>query len=547
MKKTTSLIILFLLSFNFSCIQAAVPYRNVMYYGDWSIYAGQNNFYPSMMEGKYITHLNFAFLDMDSNGDLVILDEWADFQITTLPELSGLSYGDPYGGVLGALFILKLKNPHLKVGISVGGWGRSTNFPIVSADATKRENFAKIIVKFIEYLGYDFVDIDWEYPSTAADTINFTLFLKAIRSKLDELGNKLGKHYELSIAMSANPSNMALIQWEEVLQTIDFTNMMTYDLAGGWMSYTAHHSALYTNEAYNHQTQYDAQFSADLCIKYFEQNYGSRIDMSQVLIGVAPYTHGWGSVKNDGRDPENPGLFATASPNSVQDAYGFYQIPQLMQQYGVQEYFDNKAKAAYYYSPTQGVFFTIDNAKSAAAKGNYVREKSLGGLIAWMASLDRENVVTKGMFDGLYDSGYSFPAEEFKYSVMNFAAQVTATQTGYEITIKNNENAVETNIALRDAELFQKTISFMKFYIKTKSGAEFSAGEMSGTVTNENGIGIVDPSENYDAKHVKPGSSYTFSVKVTGTPKVSDIVSIIMSQRATPNVSEFKEQSVYTS
>ena len=151
------------------------------------------------------------------------------------------------------------------------------------------------------------------------------------------------------------------------------------------------------------------------------------------------------------------------------------------------------------------------------------------------------------MFDGLYDSGYSFPAEEFKYSVMNFAAQVTATQTGYEITIKNNENAVETNIALRDAELFQKTISFMKFYIKTKSGAEFSAGEMSGTVTNENGIGIVDPSENYDAKHVKPGSSYTFSVKVTGTPNVSDIVSIIMSQRATPNVSEFKEQSVYTS
>ena len=209
MKRLSRLILLFLLICNYSCLEASIPYRNVMYYGDWSIYAGQKNFYPSMMAPKYITHLNFAFLDMDTNGDLVLCDEWADFQITSLPELSGLIYGAPYSGVLGALFILKFKNPHLKVGISVGGWGRSYNFPIVAADQTKRENFATNIVKFIEYLGYDFVDIDWEYPSTAADTENFNLFLQAIRTKLDNLGEKYGKHYELSIAMSANPSNIS--------------------------------------------------------------------------------------------------------------------------------------------------------------------------------------------------------------------------------------------------------------------------------------------------------------------------------------------------
>ena len=350
MKKATRLILLFLLTLNYAYLADSYPYRNVMYYGDWSIYEGQKNFYPSMMEPKYITHLNFAFLDMDSNGDLVILDEHADFLATSFPELSGLTYGAPYAGVLGALFILKLKYRHLKVGISVGGWGRSYNFPIVSADKTKRENFATNIVKFIEYLGYDFVDIDWEYPSTAADTENFTLFLKAIRDKLDALGQKHGKHYELSIAMSANPTNMATIQYDKVLQIVDFTNMMTYDLAGGWSSYTAHHTALYTNEAYNHQTMGDAIFSANYCIQYFEKTYGSSIDMSKVLIGVAPYTHGWGNVQNNGLDPNNPGLFATASPNSVQDAYGYYQIPELTEQYGISEYFDNTAKAAYYYS-----------------------------------------------------------------------------------------------------------------------------------------------------------------------------------------------------
>ena len=539
------LILLLLLTLTNSYIKETPPFRNVMYYANWVIYEGSGNFYPSMMLPKYITHLNFAFLDLDSNGDIVLTDEYADFQIATLPELSGLSYAEPYAGVLGALFILKLKNPHLKVGVSVGGWGRDANFPIVSADKNKRENFANNIVKFIEYLGYDFVDIDWEYPSTSADTENFTLFLKAIREKLDALEQKLGKHYELSIAMSASPTMMDKIQYDKVLQIVDFSNMMTYDLAGGYNSYTAHHTALYTNEAYNHQTM-DARYSADLCIRHLEEKYGSSIDMKKVLVGVAPYNRGWAGVKNDGLDPDNPGLYASANPNSFEENIGIYQIPELMKQLALNEYFDEKAKAAYYYSPTNGIFLTIDNEKSASAKGNYVRDKDLGGLIAWEASLDRENKVTKAMFDGLYNGGYVFPDDEFKYSNMKYTAQISATQNGYRITIQNYENTVESNTALKDAELFQKSICFMKLYIKTKSGAEFGPGDKSGSVTNKDGIGIVDPSENYDAKHISPGGSYTLSVTVSGTPNVADIVSITLRQRVTPSLPEFKEQIIYS-
>ena len=539
------LILLLLLTLTNSYIKETPPFRNVMYYANWVIYEGSGNFYPSMMLPKYITHLNFAFLDLDSNGDIVLTDEYADFQIATLPELSGLSYAEPYAGVIGALFILKLKNPHLKVGVSVGGWGRDANFPIVSADKNKRENFANNIVKFIEYLGYDFVDIDWEYPSTSADTENFTLFLKAIREKLDALEQKLGKHYELSIAMSASPTMMDKIQYDKVLQIVDFSNMMTYDLAGGYNSYTAHHTALYTNEAYNHQTM-DARYSADLCIKHLEQTYGSSIDMKKVLVGVAPYNRGWAGVKNDGLDPDNPGLYASANPNSFEENIGIYQIPELMKQLALNEYFDEKAKAAYYYSPTNGIFLTIDNEKSATAKGNYVRDKDLGGLIAWEASLDRENKVTKAMFDGLYNGGYVFPDDEFKYSNMKYTAQISATQNGYRITIQNYESTVESNTALKDAELFQKSICFMKLYIKTKSGAEFGPGDKSGSVTNKDGIGIVDPSENYDAKHISPGGSYTLSITVSGTPNVADIVSITLRQRVTPSLPEFKEQIIYS-
>lgn len=54
-------------------------YRNVMYYGDWSIYGGQGNYFPKDMPADQYTHINFAFVDMDSNGDLLLPDPDAAF------------------------------------------------------------------------------------------------------------------------------------------------------------------------------------------------------------------------------------------------------------------------------------------------------------------------------------------------------------------------------------------------------------------------------------------------------------------------------------
>ena len=571
MKSPTLILGLFLL-FNYALTEESIPYRNVMYYGEWSIYAGQHNFYPSKMNPKLISHLNFAFLDMDANGDLVLCDEYADFQITTLPELDGINYGAPYAGVLGAIAILRIKNPHVKIGISVGGWTRSGDFPAVAADETKRKNFAKNIVKFIDYLGYDFVDIDWEYPTavrppdpsgsgvdkdegcpgTPEDTEHFTLLLQEIRNELDIIGQKNNRYYELSVAMSASRTYMSKIEYDKVLKIVDYANMMTYDLNGAWNAYTGHHTALYTNEAYNHDTMTDAQNSVENCISYLEETYGNSIDYKKIIIGVAPYTRGWGGVKNDGLDPNNPGLYASADPNSIigpdgtkAGSFPFYELPSLMQQYGLQEYFDDTAKAAYYYNPSGGYFFTCDNEKSVAAKGDYVKRKGLGGLIAWMASLDAENVITKAMFDSLYDEGYEFPDQEIVYTNIQATANIQVIESGYQITISNEETAEETNTALKDAELFKKSILNMKLYIKSKSKAKFSPGSMSGTVVNEDGVGIIDPSSIYDARNISPKGYYTFTIKVDGVPDLNDIESLTMTQRIIKTLPEIKKQVLY--
>jgi len=545
-------------------------YRNVVYYGDWSIYAGQKNFYPSRIDGSLITHLNFAFMDMDANGDLVLCDEHADFQ-AILPEQNGLTYGEPYAGVFGAMSILRSKYPNMKIGVSVGGWTRTGDFPAVAADPAKRKNFAKNITKFIDYLGYDFVDIDWEYPTavrepdpegngvtidegcpgTPDDTKNFTLLMQELRDELDELGEKNNKYYELSTAMSASPTMMSKIEYDKVMEIVDFANMMTYDLNGAWAGYTAHQTALYTNPAYDKETQIDGQFSVDTCIQYLKDTYGDKIDYSKIVVGVAPYTRGWAGVQDDGRDPKNPGLYATAEPNSVKapdgttsGTWAYSDIEEIKTKFQLKEYYDETAEAPYYYSPETGYFFTCDNERSTAAKGKYVRENGLGGLISWMASLDANNSITRVMKESLYGDA-EIPAQEITVGNPKASVSVTTEGSTYKITLTNEEKAVESNTALKDAEMFKKTVMFPKLYIKTKSGATFSAGSECGTVTNQNGLGVIDLSPVYAAKTMKPGATHTFTINVSGAADVTDIEGITMTQRVLTTLDEFGAQVVF--
>lgn len=283
--------------------------------------------------------------------------------------------------------------------------------------------------------------------------------MQDIREALDNLGEENDKYYELSVAMAASPAMMAKIEYDKVLEIVDFANMMTYDLNGAWNGYTGHQTALYTNDSYNPETQKDGQFSIDTCISYLENTYGNNIDYSKIVVGVAPYTRGWAQVKNDGPDKENPGLYATAAPNSVKAADGttsgtfaYGEIDSLISKYQLKEYYDEKAEAAYYYSADTGYFFTCDNERSVAAKGNYVKQKKLGGLISWMASLDSANALTKTMHDSLYGDE-KLPTQEIKTANPKVTANITASEKQYTIELKNIETQIEKNTALKDADV----------------------------------------------------------------------------------------------
>ena len=132
------------------------------------------------------------------------------------------------------------------------------------------------------------------------------------------------------------------------------------------------------------------------------------------------------------------------------------------------------------------------------------------------------------------------------YNLISISSGIKATETGYDITIQNNAANKETNPALKNAESFMTCIMNLKVYITSKSGAEFSPGKNCGTVINENGVAVIDPSSYKAARILHPDFRYyTFSVEVSGTPDVQDIKNIDVSQRIVPSLKEFKRRTVY--
>lgn len=560
--------------------------RNVMYYGDWSIWGGQGNFYPKDIPADQLTHLNYAFLDFDAQGNLVFTDK--DAAVEAPVGQDGVQWQAANAGILIALQQLRAENPNLKIGISLGGWSKSGDFAVVAADASKRANLIQNVIKFIKYTNMDFVDVDWEFPAEVRqpdlvdnkndegtkyampeDKNNYILLLQDIKNALNKQGAELGKAYELSVALPAPKSKIDIgIDVPRLFNIVDFANIMTYDMRGAWDEVSGHHTGLYTNP---NDPLMGNNLSIDESVNYLIQQGA---EPNKIVVGAAYYTRGWDKV-SQGSDPNHPGLFGeaalsakdadqTPSHGAVGEAalavgdggrrtgiWSYRNLDKLKATYpNLKEYWDDAAKAPYLYDGTTGVFYTYDNERSIQEKTKYVLENGLGGVIAWMASNDaptanpaKRDKLTKVTKEGLFGS-QALTTHELQYTKLDVTADVKpyteawGNNKGVEITLFNKESMTESNQVLKAVERGAKTIKLPKLYIQA-DGPLTSGDYLAGIVTNENGYTVVDLKSVYDAKTIEIGRSYTFKLK--GDAKIT---SMELVQRVSDNSPEMDRQLI---
>ena len=93
------------------------------------------------LQASYLTHIIYAFIDMKSDGSLVVAAE-------SEPRLQQLMQVQNATGF------------RLKTLFAVGGWGNSQYFSATAASPSLRSNFIRDVVTILQKHNFDGVDVD---------------------------------------------------------------------------------------------------------------------------------------------------------------------------------------------------------------------------------------------------------------------------------------------------------------------------------------------------------------------------------------------------
>lgn len=272
------------------------------------------------------------------------------------------------------LVALKGKYPHLKVLLSLGGWGGCETCSPVFSKAEGIARFARSVKALSETYATDGIDLDWEYPAIEGypghpydptDRVHFTQLVQALRKEL-------GPDALVSFAAGGFRDYFDhSIDWGAVTPMVDYVNLMSYDMVGGYSTVTGHHTPLYANPR--------PEGSADFGVNYLV-NLG--VPAGKIILGAAFYGRVWGEV-----GPEQNGLYQTGVFKSFVPHHRFDSV--LTAEKGFVFYRDTVAAAPYAYSAELHEFATFDDTVSLRAKTRYALENGLGGIMFWQLTDDR--------------------------------------------------------------------------------------------------------------------------------------------------------------
>ncbi len=280
--------------------------------------------------------------------------------------------------------VLRTYNPSLKILLSVGGWSAGGFSEAASSDDTRRV-LARSAVSVIKDYQLDGIDLDWEYPcysvagieSRPEDRDNFTLLLRELRAHLDQMERADNRRYFLSIAAGADQYYIDGTRMDQVQQYLDWVQLMTYDMRGGFQTLTGHHTNLYT------PTGDLFRVSVDSSVRMF---CAAGVPKHKLVIGAAFYSRMWKDVPN-----RNHGLFQNSSGAGGYGPGYSDLVENYLGKNGYRRYWDEEAKAPFLFDGSN--FITYDDEESIAAKCKYVKENDLAGIMFWEYSCDASHTL----------------------------------------------------------------------------------------------------------------------------------------------------------
>lgn len=291
----------------------------------------------------HITHINYAFGHVNDAFNGIRIDNETRLQ---------------------SIVDLKKKYAHLKVLLSIGGWG-SGRFSEMASDNTKREQFAKDCARAVKQFHLDGIDIDWEYPTSSAagisshinDTHNFSLLMKAIRKAI-------GTKKLLTMASVASGKYVA---FDIVAPYLNFVNIMTYDSG---------------NPPYHHASLYRSALSGNTtCEEAVAAHITAGMPAHKFVLGIPFYGRG-----------------------NKEEVKSFIDYKDLLKLQGLEKKWDDVAKANYMVNQQGEFVLSYESPESIRLKCDFIRAKGLLGAMYWEYAGDtEEGILRSTVYSGIFE------------------------------------------------------------------------------------------------------------------------------------------------
>ncbi|NLZ89500.1 MAG: chitinase [Clostridiales bacterium] len=280
---------------------------------------------------------------------------------------------------------LRVKNPELKIVLSVGGWGAGGFSDMAMTDEGRRA-FAASVQQAMDRYGLDGIDIDWEYPCSGAaeidhaaqDRENFTHLLHALRVVA---GDRI-----VSIAAGAGAYFIEGTEMDKVADICDYVQLMTYDMRSGFSTQAGHHTALYASKGG------DEGMTVARAVELF-RNAG--VPAEKIVIGAAFYSRRWDGVPN-----VNRGLLQQAETVGQYGPGYSTLLADYIDKNGWVRYWDQDAMAPFLFNGSG--LISYDDPASLRLKCQYLKNEKLRGIMYWEHSSDATHTLLAAMHEALY-------------------------------------------------------------------------------------------------------------------------------------------------
>lgn len=299
---------------------------------------------PSKIDFKLYTHLCHAFLTSDEGGVLRTTKNIPSREITARAHAVGV-----------------------KVLVSAGGWGWDKQFAKIVSDREAEERYARAVLQIVDQYDYDGLDLDWEYPDTADEITGFERLARRFRKELDAIGKRKGRPMLQTMAAAANPEMLKWLKTDFLLETMDWLNVMTYDMAGEWTSYAGHHSPLHASSK-----QPGTARSTELTMKYL---LGRGLPANRLVMGVPLYGKGF---------PVGEPYAATTPSRDRRGPGGNYaRLVQLQKEKGWTRKWDDETKNPWLIAPDNSGVIGYDDEQSVGLKTEWALQQGFRGVFVW--------------------------------------------------------------------------------------------------------------------------------------------------------------------